>query len=283
MIVQDLSASDFVSRSLNHVLLSDAVEKRLLEEAKAGDRDAVDQLIEFNQRLVVSMARRYHRAYGQQELELCDLVQAGNIGLYKAIQLWDARKKVKFSTYAFYWIRAYERRLSLHRSTTLSVSYGFSEKLGIIRRARSVLLRELGQEPNIEQIAAATGLASKEVELGLSAILKSVSMDKPLDTGSGKEGGAFGELLPDCDQNTEEAAIALVLLSHAQKTIAQMPESWQIVVRHRFGLDGAEVMTQAQIGKKLDMTRQNIDHIEKAALRRIRQEMLFPVVKEKTP
>jgi RNA polymerase primary sigma factor len=283
MIVQDLSASDFVSRSLNHVLLSDAVEKRLLEEAKAGDRDAVDRLIEFNQRLVVSLARRYHRANGQQELELCDLVQAGNIGLYKAIQLWDARKKVKFSTYAFYWIRAYVRRLSLYRSTTLSVSYGFSEKLGIIRRARSVLLRELGREPNVEEIAAATGLSPKEIELGLSAILKSVSMDKPMDTGSGKEGGAFGELLPDCEQNTEEAAIAMALLSHAQKMIARMPESWQVVVRHRFGLDGAEVMTQAQIGKKLDMTRQNVDHIEKAALRRIRQEMLFPVVREKMP
>jgi RNA polymerase sigma factor (sigma-70 family) len=273
MAVEELSASEFMLRSLQHELLSDVEEKGLLRQSKAGDTDATNRLVKYNQRLVVAIAKKYHRAYANNEIELCDLVQAGNIGLYKAIMLWDAGKRVKFSTYAYYWIRAYVRRLSLHRSTALSVSYGFSEKLGAIRRARSELLRDLGQEPTFDEIVKFTGYTCKEVELGLAAIKMTVSLD---GNSQDNEQRPLSEVLRDDSQDTETTALTMALLSHALKAIEKMPDSWRLIVRHRYGIDGADVKTQAQIGKMLGITRQAVDQIEKAALRRIRLDMTFP-------
>jgi RNA polymerase sigma factor (sigma-70 family) len=272
MAVDELSASDFMLRSLRHELLSDAEEKGLLSKSKAGDTDATNRLVEFNQRLVVAIAKKYHRAYANNEIEFCDLVQAGNIGLYKAITLWDAGKRVKFSTYAYYWIRAYVRRLALHRSTALSVSFGFSEKLGAIRRARSELLRDIGQEPTLDEIVQYTGYTRKEIELGLAAIKMSVSLDA---NSPDSEHRPLGDVLCDESQDTEATALTMALLSHALKAINRMPDNWRLIIRHRYGLDGADVKTQAQIGKMLGITRQAVDQIEKNALRRIRQEMVF--------
>lgn len=267
--MNDLDTNTFVALSMNHDLLDCEEEKRLLEQAKAGDAEAINLIVNHNQRLVISIAKRYYRACAREEIELCDLIQAGNIGLYKAVTMWDASKKVRFSTYAYYWIRAFVRRLALHRSTTVSVSYGFSEKLNTIRKARNELLGD-GYEPTVAKLAEFTGLAEKDVSMGLIAITMSVSLYESRND----ECRPYSETLRDEAQDTETEGITKALVSQAYSIIDQMPERWGFVIRHRFGLNGARQMTQAQLGQLLNVTRQNIDHIEKAALRRIKQSMV---------
>src|SRR3990172_6246623 len=93
------SARAVCSASLKHPILDEHKERALLSDAKQGDREAVSELVVFNQRLVATIAKKYNRIQTPTDIEFEDLVQAGNMGLCQAIKMWDASKQVKFSTY----------------------------------------------------------------------------------------------------------------------------------------------------------------------------------------
>jgi len=262
------------AKAIDHRILGSEEEKRLLEKCLMNDQEAVNQLIACNQRLVASICHKYYQKDYEGVFEFSDLMQVGNIGLLKAIDHWDASKNVKFNTYAYYWVRSYVRRMSILRATNFSISNGFAEKLVVLRRTMTKLTNKLQRDPNVEEIAKETGFTLEEVENGLMAIRKSMSIEKNFNEDDDKSARFFQDILADPEQDTEGDGICKALASQALKIIYEdMPLHWRYILINRFGLEGNEPQSQAVIAFKYKVSRQNIEQMEKSALKYLKKRM----------
>lgn len=212
-----------------HPLLSSKETADLLEQAQAGDPDAVDQLVRCNQRLVYSIAIRYHESGFGGDQELDDLVQWGNFGLFRAIQKWDRSRGFAFSTYAVGWIDGTIRRHARMRGNPLGMSDRDGIKLSHIRRARSELLQALGREPSVEDVADKTGLPCEYVRHWLPALDHLRRLDGPALTGLEEGETLLYEVLPDPGQepDTRELIGEVTEMLSALNTIER-----EIITRH---------------------------------------------------
>lgn len=269
----EFSSRAVVSASLRHPLLSEEDEKMLLMHAKLGDPEAIDELVRCNQKLVASIVRKYNVGQSNaNDLEVQDLFQAGNMGLLKAIGMWDFSKNVnKFSTYAFYWIRSYVRRLAMKKASSLSVSYSYSEKLVKIRRAMNDVYEREHREAIPEEIAELAGVTLEEVQYGIRAlrIAESIETNDALSEGKMSDRENRTDIIDD-SQNTEQQAIDRVLFLQVQKELGRMPEKTQKIVSMYFGLDGGGERNLSEIARMCGMTRQGVTYTITAALARIK-------------
>jgi len=268
------TSRELVTASLRHPLLDEIEERELLDRAKCGDKVAVERLIVNNQRLVATIAKKYNRVFAPSDMEFQDLIQAGNIGLYKAVNMWDSRKNVKFSTYAYYWIRAYVRRLSLKKSSPLSLSFGYSETLLKIRRVKNDYLAREEREPTWEEIAEITGIPLEEVMFSRMALEASLSLESEIDqSGIGYNERENQRQVVDIEQDTEDDAMLLALLSQVQEQVNKLPVRWKKLLVMRYGLDGDGGKTTLQIAQAFGTSRQNVEQMEKSAIRMLRNRM----------
>src|ERR687892_1736960 len=150
----------FMNEIGRHPLLTKEQEVELAKRIERGDKAAKDQMVNANLRLVVSIAKRY-QGHG---LSLLDLIQEGIIGLIRAVEKFDHRKGFKFSTYATWWIRQAITRAIADKSRTIRVPAHLGDTLAVIARSSQHLLKVLGREPTVEEIAADTGLAPEKVD-----------------------------------------------------------------------------------------------------------------------
>jgi RNA polymerase sigma factor (sigma-70 family) len=263
---------DFTDR-LSHEVLPGAIQIDLLRRIKHGDEDALNELIRCNQKYVASICSRY-AAVSSRDVEFDDLMQAGNIGLLKAIEMWDESKNVQFSTYAYYWIRAKARRFALHKSTDLSISFHFSEKIVLARQARTRLLSKLQREPTPEEIAEFMNLPIETVTDMLRAMENSVRLDLAT-TGKEKEKDEVRAVvqLRDTTQDTEEEGISKAMIAKVKKCICKLTDRQQIVINHLYGLNGCQMMSSPELARKLGVSRQAVDDIARAALKHLRSHI----------
>lgn len=263
---------DFVDR-FQHEILTGEQQIEYLRKIKLGDDEALNELIRCNQRYVASICYRY-ATVSTQDVEFDDLMQAGNIGLLKAIELWDEKRSVQFSTYAFYWIRAKARRFALHKSTDLSISFHYSEKMVSVRKAKARLLTMLHREPTMEEIADYMKLPVEDVKGLFRVMRRSVRLDEPI---GGKEQD-FEEtravyLLSDASQDTEEDAIKKALIARATRCVSNLSDRQQIVMSHLYGLNGCQILTTGEIARKLGVSHQAVDQLRNNALKHLRIQM----------
>ena len=146
-------------RDLQHSLLDQAEEFRLLAEARAGDPASIDALIRHNQRLVIAIAYQYWRTRLAGDQELMDLVQFGNLGLLEAISRWDASRGVRFSTYATHWVRNMVRRGGIMHGTTIALTARQGELMFAMRKSMIRLSHQLQRFPTPGEIAADSRLS----------------------------------------------------------------------------------------------------------------------------
>lgn len=257
-------------KTSNGCLLDEDTTRRLLKQAQSGDQNAVETLLQHNQRFIQSIARKYYHPERMNDLELDDLVQLGSIGFCMAIQRWDDSKENRFSTYAYYWVRAYIRREALKSDAGTSVSYRFSEKLMEFRRVYSKVFAEQGREPTVRELVDATGMPEDEVGLAILSIQSGFS-HSPRLSDDGEELDE-GETIPS-EVNVESDAIHSALLSEVELIVAQMPKKYQTVMAHRFSLWGQPEMTQRELSKKMGVAFQRVQKIEKKALDHLRQQL----------
>ncbi len=251
-------------REINrYALLSREEEADLARRSRAGDRDALQQLVNANLRFVVTVAKRYVH----QGLTLADLVNEGNLGLLKAADRFDETRGFKFISYAVWWIRQSILQALLDHSRLVRLPQNQTAQLLKVNRARTQLQSEGQENPSPEQIGAILGLATDDVRRSLELGGGEVALDD-VETGD----RPLSETLTDDDQPRADARLLeRVLREDVRRSLAALNEREATVIVLYYGLDNDEALTLEAIGRRLGLTRERIRQIKEKALRKMRQ------------
>ncbi len=237
------------------------IDKGLDRRAKART-----QMVEANLRLVVNIAKRYMN----HGLSILDLVQEGNIGLMKAVEKFDYRRGLKFSTYATWWIRQCITRTIADQGRTIRVPVHLIEGLGRIHRARAQLKRELGREATEEEIAEMCATSKEQVARTLSLLRDPVSLDMEVgDNNAEVKDFIADENSPDPCELSEKRDLSISL----KRALSSLPPREEKILRMRFGIGEQRTFTLEEVGQDFNLTRERIRQIEIKALTRLRGSM----------
>ncbi len=251
-------------------MLSHAQEIDLAKRIEAGDKEAVQQFVLANLRLVVSIAKRYVG----RGLTLLDLIQEGNIGLMRAVQRYDWRRGHRFSTHATWWIRQAISRAVADKGRAIRLPVYVNTALNRVRRERQRLVQDLGREPTEQELADAVGLDVERLHELEAAPGTPISLELPVGEDEEQE---LGDVLADeASTSPEELATTRTMKQEVQEVLEDvLTPRERLVLQLRFGLGNGHTFPLEQVGRQLGITRERVRQIEAGALAKLRHPQVL--------
>jgi len=249
-------------------LLTAAEERELAKRIERGDNEARNILARSNLRLVVSIAKKY--VGRSPDLTLLDLIQEGNIGLFRAVEKFDWKKGYKFSTYATWWIRQAITRALADQSRTIRIPVHMVETIAKYKQISRRLSQALGRDPQPEEIAVEMGVEPEKIYQIEKINQDTLSLENPIGSDD-DDRSTLGDFIPDDKiPSPVQESSERILTEQVRAILDDLSPKERKILEMRHGLMDGIYHTLEEVGKEFGVTRERIRQIEAKALEKIR-------------
>ncbi len=249
-------------------LLTAAEERELAKRIEKGDAEARNILARSNLRLVVSIAKKY--VGRSPDLTLLDLIQEGNLGLFRAVDKFDWKKGYKFSTYATWWIRQAITRALADQSRTIRIPVHMVETIAKYKQVSRRLSQALGRDPQAEEIAIEMGVEPEKIYQIEKINQDTLSLENPIGSDD-DEKSTLGDFIPDDKiPSPVQESSERILSEQVKEILSDLSPKERKILEMRHGLMDGVYHTLEEVGKEFGVTRERIRQIEAKALEKIR-------------
>jgi len=261
--VKDKKSRDSIQMYLKEIgqysLIKAHEEKELAKRIEKGDDEAKNLLARANLRLVVSIAKKYSGR--SQDLTLLDLIQEGNLGLFKAVEKFDWSKGFKFSTYATWWIRQSITRALADQSRTIRIPVHMVETISKYKQVYRRLFQDLGREPLAEEVATEMGVEVEKIHIIEKISQSTASLEKPINEDEDKS--TLGEFIADDKiARPDQDSAQRILSDQIKEVLNELSPKEKKILEMRYGLENGIQHTLEEVGHEFGVTRERIRQIE---------------------
>lgn len=263
---------NYLNTVKEHTLTRDD-EVALAKRIEDGDKEAIEEMAEENQALVISIAKKYRYS----ELDFLDLIQEGNVGLMKAIDRFEWSKGYKFSTYATWWIRQAIFRGINNRSRTIRLPAHMNELIKKIYNTEREYFQEHGEKPKTEKVAEKLEVSSEKIRKAKQSNQYTTSLDKPLND-QGRDSKVLGDILAAKNSSKPAEEVREENLINELKELMEkkLTDREKRILQLRYGLEDHHPRTLAEVGKIFDISRERVRQIQQ----RGEEKLKVPEVKK---